>query len=518
MSVVVKHITDPVPHILDVKPDLPADIEVVIEKAMAKNRDERFQTVKQLADALNTIARGEKLDLAGTEATVITGPKTVAGKRQVQTLQETVLSKRGAQGQAAQAESKPAGRKGGGGIVVGVVALVLILAAIAGVFLFRNKLPFLAVPASTPSTTATLQKAVVQVVTPTAGADTPTASQDTPTLTIAAVTQETTTETPAAVSPTDTVVGLPAVGGADTLAFLSDGDIWTMGIDGSNPQRITKDGAEKHNLQWAPDGQSIFYIGGKCVHYVTVADDKDTSLTCFTAADYLDSFEISPDGSQVAISLNHVLYVVPFDLQKLSAARNWTQLQAMNGCFTYGNLHNQPIIKAVRWSGDAKDLAADTLSVGATGRVDLVLVFDISKCDSNVSSWLDSFPRAPFVPNGYTKNPVIPHFAWDGQSLFLFNSIFRFEWGYLYAYNFDSKKPGDLLTPLKSCCYTAATWSPDGSYMAFAYQDIDGGNIQMYYIPYGSLGTGASYTPLTLPDGLFKRLGGRIEIALRPGK
>src|SRR5512137_2767515 len=38
MSVVVKQITDPVPHILDVRPDLPPDIEAIIGQAMAKDR------------------------------------------------------------------------------------------------------------------------------------------------------------------------------------------------------------------------------------------------------------------------------------------------------------------------------------------------------------------------------------------------------------------------------------------------------------------------------------------------
>ena len=57
MSVVVKHITDPVPHILDVKPDLPPAIEAVMEKAMAKDRDQRFSTVKDLTEALNAVAQ-----------------------------------------------------------------------------------------------------------------------------------------------------------------------------------------------------------------------------------------------------------------------------------------------------------------------------------------------------------------------------------------------------------------------------------------------------------------------------
>src|SRR5512137_2755480 len=52
MSVVVKHITDPVPHILDLKPDLPLGVEKVIGKALAKDKHERYATCQALADAL----------------------------------------------------------------------------------------------------------------------------------------------------------------------------------------------------------------------------------------------------------------------------------------------------------------------------------------------------------------------------------------------------------------------------------------------------------------------------------
>ena len=78
MSVVVKHITDAVPRILDVKPDLPPDIEIIIDKAMAKNRNERFQDVKSLASALNAVARGERLSLGSSDATMVASARTVA--------------------------------------------------------------------------------------------------------------------------------------------------------------------------------------------------------------------------------------------------------------------------------------------------------------------------------------------------------------------------------------------------------------------------------------------------------
>ncbi len=99
MSVVVKHITDPVPHILDIKPDLPADLERVVEKAMAKDRNDRFQTVKALADDLNAVARGESPKLPSDDATLIeSGTTTVKGKRPLQTLPETVRAQKSAAG------------------------------------------------------------------------------------------------------------------------------------------------------------------------------------------------------------------------------------------------------------------------------------------------------------------------------------------------------------------------------------------------------------------------------------
>ena len=73
-----------------------------------------------------------------------------------------------------------------------------------------------------------------------------------------------------------------------------------------------------------------------------------------------------------------------------------------------------------------------------------------------------------------------------------------------------------------TCCYTDARWSPDGSYILFAFQDINQGNnarTQLYYISYGTLGTGTKYTPLPLPDLSFPtRLTIRNRPCVRPSK
>jgi serine/threonine protein kinase len=56
MGVAIKHILDPVPEILSVKPDLPAAIGPVMKRALAKDRGERFPTSQALAGAISAVA------------------------------------------------------------------------------------------------------------------------------------------------------------------------------------------------------------------------------------------------------------------------------------------------------------------------------------------------------------------------------------------------------------------------------------------------------------------------------
>lgn len=56
MALAVKHITEPAPKILETQPDLPSGCDNLIQKAMAKNRDERYATANGLAGALVDMA------------------------------------------------------------------------------------------------------------------------------------------------------------------------------------------------------------------------------------------------------------------------------------------------------------------------------------------------------------------------------------------------------------------------------------------------------------------------------
>ena len=129
MSVVIKHITEQVPNILDVTPDLPPAIEAIIEKAMAKNREERFPTVRALADALGAVARGETPDLDNASKTMVASPKTVIAKRIVQD-GKTLLAKGG----PAAGPGAPR-RKTGLWIGLGGAVLLVCIAALGVVFL-----------------------------------------------------------------------------------------------------------------------------------------------------------------------------------------------------------------------------------------------------------------------------------------------------------------------------------------------------------------------------------------------
>jgi serine/threonine protein kinase len=504
MSVVVKHITDPVPHILDVKPDLPPAIEAVVEKAMAKNRDERFSTVRALADALNAIALGETPDLESASKTMVATPKKVAAKQPVKDAR-TMLAKKGQEASPAVPRKKTALWIGLGGAI-----LLVCVAAVGGVMIFKDKIPFLAAPTQTKPINQDTNTPQILPAT------------DTPSLVVVSSPSAVVSDTPdPSPSPSPTTPGLVSIGGADQIAFLSDNNIWVMGVDGSHLSQITKDATGKNDLQWSPDGQSLLYISGKCIQSVSFPGGLTRQVACFTAATYLEAFEISPDGTQVAISLNRVIYVVPFNLNALSSARTWVQLQDMKGCFTYGNLPNQAPPKSVRWSNDGKKIAVNTNSVDAGRKVDLVRIFDISRCDSTNPQALDNFPANRFSMTGYDPRPVIPSFDWDGETLFVLNSAYRYEFGYLYGYNTETLR-GEALDPLRTyCCYSESRFSPDGSRLLFAYQNINAGanaQTQLYYIPYGSIGTGASYTPLTLPDGFFSNPNDHLDATLRPVK
>jgi WD40 repeat protein/tRNA A-37 threonylcarbamoyl transferase component Bud32 len=58
MGVLVKHLTEPVPQVVEANPALPAACDTLIQRAMAKAREGRFATAGELAEMVTAIAEG----------------------------------------------------------------------------------------------------------------------------------------------------------------------------------------------------------------------------------------------------------------------------------------------------------------------------------------------------------------------------------------------------------------------------------------------------------------------------
>jgi Serine/threonine protein kinase len=479
MAVAIKHITDPVPHIRQTNPQLPESVDAIIQKAMAKDKTQRFSTAVEMTNALREAARGDptKLQVKATS-----------------TLKASV---------------QPIPQKKGFNALF-VVVPVIAIAVLAGGFFFFNgsrNSPATEAPVST-STSAPL---------PT---DT-SAPVNNPTNIPVVEIEPTITETSLPSTPTETVIpSLLALGGADKIAFVANNEIWVMNVDGSDLKQLTVDGGVKNDLQWLPDGENIVFISGLTVKYYNVKTDVVETLTSFPSASSLNAFRISHDGKQVMIAMNNEIFVIPFGIDTLKNVHKKSDLLAMEPCIVpTGKTKAALIVKEARWATD--DQLVAWLYKGPFGP-DQVSVLDIHDCDPAKIKIVDTFPGTHFEIPGF-QSGLLLDFDWDGFNQFIFNTARRNNgWGDLHIYNWESHKPTLTLDPInKKCCYRDARWSPDGTYLFFTFQDEGlAADTQtfLYYVPYGDIGTGANLTPIKMPDGFFKNPKEAPQPALRPAQ
>jgi hypothetical protein len=524
--VMMMHILEPVPNILEARPNLPGGVEAVIAKAMAKDPDDRFQTNNEMALALAATVTEPITPRPGqniySDATMVTPGKTEmapTGKMPTgKQPQKTVVAPR--------IEAQPAGRKRSllPLVLIGLVVVALLAGAGgAGLWFVNSSANARATEqaAALVNLTAAFTDTVEAVSPPT---DTPTIAVQ-PTDTLAAVLA---TDTPAAAStdtpePTATDTPLPqavTIGGSDKIAFVSGQDVWVANVDGTELERLTNDGAEKSRLQWLPDGSGLVYIQGKCAKSVLLSGRIDI-ITCFDTAAFFDDFAVSPDGAHVAISLDHeFLYIVPFDLEQLNNVRFRRDLVPLGECSFYAPYGPQQF-KDLHWSKDSTSIA---MVIGApVGGVvkDIIEVRNFSTCSEIPARVGVQFPANYFTMKGYNTQPHILNFGWDGQALFALTGIQRNEgFGDLYIYNSDNNRASLEVNPIGgTCCYRDPSWSPDGRYLVFAYQEVSSVNkIQIYITPFGSIGTGETFQPLALPDDLFPNRDESPQPVLRPAQ
>ena len=453
-GVLVKHVSEPVPEILKANPDLPEETDAIIKRAMAKNRNDRYESAVDFARALTKLAFGEERTLP-TSTTML--------KMQ---------------------DSSHSSRRRSGWIAGGAVVLL----ALAGLFAFRGQLAYLSPPASEP-TIIEIANTVIVTTTP----------------------EPTLTPTSTATAILETPTAVPPLGSTDKIALLSGNDLYLMNSDGSQLTLVRTENAPKSNLHWVADGKLI-YMSRNCGFMLDSKTNRTQQIICFNANEALEGLRVSPDGRWIAISIQRTLNILPFDLELLNSMNSrFSLISLKDNCF-----YNQVPFRDVRWSRDDTQLAAHVIDTRFVNS-DQIFLFnvDLANCATVGLVRLDRIPGG-HIEFEKESNDRIESYDWDGKNQFLLNDSIRNDgFGNLYLYNSQTKE-AEKLNPINGeCCYRDARLSPDGKYIFFVFQKFNDLAIELYYASLADIQDGQPLTPIELPGGFFSTPRDKPQPALR---
>ncbi|OQY21850.1 MAG: hypothetical protein B6I34_06775 [Anaerolineaceae bacterium 4572_32.1] len=317
MAVVLKHITAPLPLPRKINPGVPRAIERVILKSLAKNPDDRFQTVSEMTAALEAAVRGAEMPpLQATSGLASETPRAGVMDR-----------------------LKTAAQTGWGRAAIwatGGIAAMLLFAFVLSRIPFQvrvegGRLEVVRVVEVTPALSPTLSEAegetpteaaaakATATVTPRASA-TPTMSDVVlPTSAPLPVDQPTVTATPP-LTPASTALGRIVYSDGST----GNDEIYVANDDGSGKRRLTDHSAGDWEPAWSPDGTRIVFDSdqhaiGQGRNQLYVMDANGSNLTRLTHTEGNDEHPSwSPDGSRIAFHSGCGVAVINAD------GSNWT--------------------------------------------------------------------------------------------------------------------------------------------------------------------------------------------------
>lgn len=276
MGVAVKHITDPVPRVLQLNPDLPPRCEAVIIRAMSKDVEGRFQTTSEMIRDL----RSAVLSDVGELDTLAGLPIKPRDTRQLPTLKRKISQQ---QQPAVSIWGWVASGIGLAGIVLaGLLASGALNMAGANSPVVVTATPTLG-PSSTPDTRVAAATEVV--------ADTPTMAA---------------TETPFV--PTELFGGgggsMVFVAGPDNRGNIYVADLTCVDRDdlcGPGAVQLTNNSANNRGPIWSPDGSKIAFrsqaSGNRDIYVMDAGGGNITQLTTSPYDDYSPAW--SPDGKKI---------------------------------------------------------------------------------------------------------------------------------------------------------------------------------------------------------------------------
>jgi hypothetical protein len=522
-SVMMMHLINPVPQIYDFNKTVTLAIQPVLETAMAKNPNDRYHTAGEFAKAIQAVTTGvhKKPQLQNVEAKPVqpgskySNPPPSQKKAPAPAKQPAASTARSAQSNGTRAPAP-------------LEKLVTRKTNIfPGETVQRPPEKVLGISTTSPSSLRKLSRRIpvwgwllgivmilvlsVVVFQWTSGGFPFSYLQSSSLIPTNTAEQNNSAISSASTSPT--------LGKADKLAFLKESNIWVSDLDGSNLTQLTTDGTKKSNLNWSPDGQSVLYTADNCLKLVGLQTLQTLTLTCITGASSINTFDISPDGQDVALGLDQSdLYLFPysnlFNLRRDSLPQD---LPTLALCSFFAPYRTGDVLKDVNWSLEADRLAV-LLARATNGTArDEVQVLDFSQCNPSPQLVNEILPTYfLFTLRGYFDHPEISGLSWYAGNQLLLNSYLNNSgFGDLQLYNLDQNQGQDI-SPNGTCCYRDVHWSPDGTYLFYTYQPESGGEISLHYAPISQLDQpGTAMTSLALPPGFITSATESLQPALR---